>query len=166
MKPTMSFMEAVKTCFSKYATFTGRARRSEFWWFYLAVSIPYWILGIILNFTVTAKATVEAQAFDGEGNFSELAAQSEMYANINLVLLILFAVWGLATLIPILAAMTRRLHDTGKSGKLLFLILLCGVGGLIPLILCIPDGNPAPNQYGPSPKYDDAPVGPAAPPAV
>ena len=160
----MSFMEAVKTCFSKYATFSGRARRSEFWWFYLAVCIPNWILGGILNFTVSAKAAFEAQAFDGGGNFSELTDKSAMYENINLVLMILIAAWGLATIIPILSAMTRRLHDTGKSGKLLFLILLCGIGGLVPLILCIADGKPEPNQYGPSPKYGNAaPQAPAGP---
>ena len=40
MKPQMNFVEAVKTCLSKYATFNGRARRSEFWWFYLLTWIP------------------------------------------------------------------------------------------------------------------------------
>ena len=49
MKPTLNFFEAIKVCFSKYATFSGRARRSEFWWFYL--------LGVILNmaFSVLVK---------------------------------------------------------------------------------------------------------------
>ena len=68
--------------------------------------------------------------------------------------------------LPLICAQIRRLHDVGKSGHFMWLYLLCGVGGLIPLILCIADGKPEPNQYGPSPKYDDAPVGPAAPPAV
>ena len=35
VKPQMGFVEAIKTCFQKYANFKGRARRSEFWWFYL-----------------------------------------------------------------------------------------------------------------------------------
>ena len=38
--PSMSFGEALKTCFKKYANFSGRARRSEFWWF----SVLGWIL--------------------------------------------------------------------------------------------------------------------------
>jgi len=52
----MDFGTSLKTCFSKYATFEGRARRSEFWWFYLAAFIgsfiPYlgviWSLGVII----------------------------------------------------------------------------------------------------------------------
>ena len=40
--PSMSFGEALKTCFKKYATFSGRARRSEFWWF----SVLNWLLSI------------------------------------------------------------------------------------------------------------------------
>ncbi|MBR2249469.1 MAG: DUF805 domain-containing protein [Prevotella sp.] len=43
--PMMKFGDAVKVCFSKYANFNGRARRSEFWWFYLCLSIVNWILG-------------------------------------------------------------------------------------------------------------------------
>jgi uncharacterized membrane protein YhaH (DUF805 family) len=39
----MGFLEAIKTCFSKYATFSGRARRSEFWWFVLLNFILGWI---------------------------------------------------------------------------------------------------------------------------
>jgi len=155
---SMSFMEAVKTCFSKYATFTGRARRSEFWWFYLAVGIPSWILSAILQYTSAAKQAIVDEAmqklFSG-GDVSALEAQEATYANINLILIILIVVWGLATLIPMLAAMVRRLHDTGKSGHMLWLILVCGIGGLIPLIMCIPDGQPGPNQYGESPKFKE-----------
>ncbi len=154
----MSFVEAVKTCFSKYATFSGRARRSEFWWFYLALCIPNWIIGSILKFTYAAKQEITNEAmtkiFSGE-DVSALAAQEETYAHINLILLILMAVWALATLIPMLAAMVRRLHDTGKSGHLLWLFLVCGIGGLIPLIMCIFDGQPGSNQYGESPKYKE-----------
>ncbi len=155
---SMSFMEAVKTCFSKYATFTGRARRSEFWWFYLAVGIPSWILSAILQYTSAAKQAIVDEAMQKlltGGDVSALEAQEATYANINLILIILMVVWGLATLIPMLAAMVRRLHDTGKSGHMLWLILVCFIGGLIPLIMCIPDGQPGPNQYGESPKFKE-----------
>lgn len=43
----MSFMEAVKTCLSKYVTFSGRASRSEFWWFYLFTIIVSVVAGIL-----------------------------------------------------------------------------------------------------------------------
>ena len=42
----MDMIESVKTCFKKYATFSGRATRSEFWFFYLA----YWIVTLVLVF--------------------------------------------------------------------------------------------------------------------
>ncbi len=41
----MTFVESVKTCLSKYATFSGRATRSEYWWFYLATFIVGLVLG-------------------------------------------------------------------------------------------------------------------------
>ena len=59
----------------------------------------------------------------------------------------------IALFIPQLSATARRLHDVGKSGHLQWLYLLCGIGGPICLILCIPDGKPEPNKYGESPKY-------------
>ncbi|RPE66280.1 uncharacterized membrane protein YhaH (DUF805 family) [Pacificibacter maritimus] len=46
----MDFQTAVKTCFQKYATFTGRARRSEFWWFVLAITIASVLISAISDF--------------------------------------------------------------------------------------------------------------------
>ncbi len=43
----MKFQEAVKTCFTKYVDFKGRARRSEYWWFYLFVIVLQIILRLI-----------------------------------------------------------------------------------------------------------------------
>ena len=152
----MKFGDAVKVCFSKYANFNGRARRSEFWWFYLCLSIVNWILGGVLQYFATAKSALVNEAmsaaFSG-GDVSALAAQEKTYATINLVLMIIMAVWSLATLIPMLAATTRRLHDVGKSGHLQWLYLLCGIGIPVVLILCAFDGKPEANQYGESPKY-------------
>ena len=128
MKPTLNFLEAIKVCFSKYATFSGRARRSEFWWFYL--------LGVILNMVFSRLLALAA------------TADAIFYISCAIILCVI----GLILFIPMLAAWVRRLHDVGKSGHLLWLILLCGVGGLIPLIMCISDGQPGENQYGPNPK--------------
>lgn len=155
--PMMGFVEAVKKCFANYANFNGRARRSEFWWFYLAVGVVNGILGWILQIFAAKKAALLSEAmnaaFSGAENYQELAAQHDSYGTINLIIMIIMGVWALATLLPFLAAQARRLHDIGKSGHLLWLWLLCGIGGLIPLIMCIADGKPEPNQYGESPKY-------------
>ena len=128
MKPTLNFLEAIKVCFSKYATFSGRARRSEFWWFYL--------LGVILNMVFSRLLALAA------------TADAIFYISCAIILCVI----GLILFIPMLAAWVRRLHDVGKSGHLLWLILLCGIGGLVPLIMCISDGQPGENQYGPNPK--------------
>lgn len=124
MKPTLSFTEAISTCFNKYADFNGRARRSEFWWFYLLGSIPGWI-----NYAIQLSAP-------------------------SIAISIIFGIIGLALLIPYLAVWVRRLHDTGRSGHWLWFILLCGIGILVPLIMCIFDGQPGANQYGSNPKED------------
>lgn len=166
---TLSFVEAIKACFSKFATFKGRARRSEFWWFYLAIYAVNAILGVILNYFATAKSALVEEGFSNLSNLSELdklAEQESTYANINLIIMILMGIWFLVTLIPFLAAHVRRLHDVGKSGHMMWLYLLCGVGGLIPLIMCIADGKPEPNQYGPSPKFAATPVEPQTPPTI
>ena len=86
-KPMLGFMEAVKICFNKFFDFTGRARRSEYWWFclfQLLVSIPCSILDELLDFTV---------GFSG--------------VNVIACLVLLF---------PALSVSWRRLHDTGRSG--------------------------------------------------
>ena len=82
----MNFAESISFCFSNYANFNGRGRRSEFWWFYLFT----WILalgGSVLDFTTTGY---------GYGVTYWIAA--------------------LATFIPVIAAGARRLHDVNKSG--------------------------------------------------
>ena len=129
MKPTLNFVEAIKACFNKYATFSGRARRSEFWWFYLLQCILGWVYTGIMQ----ARGGVIESAVD-------------------YVFLAIYLICYIALLIPGLAVWCRRLHDVGKSGKNLLWILACGIGGLIPLIMAIPDGNKGANQYGEDPK--------------
>lgn len=160
VKPTMGFVEAIKICFQKYANFKGRARRSEFWWFYLCCSIVNCIFYFPFN-ALMAKKTALIQegtniALSG-GDLSAIEAQDP-----TSTIILVCVIWGIIALllfIPQLAAMVRRLHDTGKSGNLCWLFLLCGIGGIVPLVMCIPDGQPQPNQYGESPKYV-APAGP------
>lgn len=90
--PMMKIGDAVKVCFSKYANFNGRARRSEFWWFYLCISIVNWILGVVLQYFMAAKSALVNEAmsaaFSG-GDVSAIAAQESTYATINLVLMII-----------------------------------------------------------------------------
>lgn len=103
----MSFGDAVVTVFRKYAEFTGRATRSEFWWWALFSTIVSSALGA-LNL-----ATPEGVIALG----SSLAG-----------------VWGIAVLVPSLAVAVRRLRDAGRAWTDLFWILL-PIVGLIMLII-------------------------------
>lgn len=155
-KPQLSFIEAIKVCFAKYANFKGRGRRSEFWWFYLFGMIVNWILLLPVYFLNAKKqamiADAEASILSG-GNVDMAALEANDPTSTIIFLLIVAGIVMLILLLPTLAAWVRRLHDVGKSGHMLWLFLLCGVGGLIPLLMCIPDGKPEPNKYGESPKY-------------
>ena len=154
--PQLGFMDAVKKCFKNYANFNGRARRSEFWWFWLACYIIQFIFMIPLKIFTGMTESYRAEAFSSGTTLSqlgELADKESFSTTMTLIFGIIFAIVMLALLIPQLSAMCRRLHDVGKSGHMMWLFLVCGIGGLVPLILCIPEGKPEPNQYGESPKF-------------
>ena len=161
--PSMSIVESIKTCYAKYLNAKGRARRSEFWWFYLVASIVNWVAMFIVRSAHTAAAEKFASqvTFD---NMDEMMSKAESLDSQFLVYyIIVMIVLFFAVSLPLICAQIRRLHDVGKSGHFMWLYLLCGVGGLIPLILCISDGKPEQNQYGPSPKFGNAEAAPAAP---
>jgi uncharacterized membrane protein YhaH (DUF805 family) len=116
----MSFADAIRTCLmTKYADFSGRARRSEYWYFSLfsiLVSIPTSLIAGAIHLSIIS-----------------------------------FLV-SLALLVPGLAVGVRRLHDTGRSGWWLLLILIPLVGAIVLLVFFVMDTSPAGDQYGPSPK--------------
>lgn len=127
----MSFAEAVKTVFSKYATFSGRARRSEYWWWWLFVAVVAIILSLIDNAIGLHISDAKIMGLQVTG--------------------LLTLIFGLVTLIPGIAVTFRRLHDTGRSGWWWLLSLLCGIGAIIVFIMCLMDSGPD-NEYGPNPK--------------
>lgn len=102
-QPQMSFWTAVKTCFKKYFDFTGRARRSEYWWFvfFAFIIMVVWMFLCGFGFTVIAASG----SFGFEAFFS-------IFGVFCIVLLLPY----LFLFFPMYAAMTRRLHDTGRSG--------------------------------------------------
>lgn len=117
----MKFTESVKTVYSKYATFSGRATRSEYWWFVL-----FWY-AIILCAVLLGVAT-----------------------GIEKLTLALIGIFGAISFIPIVALRVRRLHDIGKSGWWIFLGLVPYIGGFI-LFLFSVIGSDGENEYGPDP---------------
>lgn len=119
----MSFMTAVQTVLSKYATFNGRARRSEYWWFVL-----FYLLVAVVATVIDSAAGLPQTA--GYGPVTMLAT--------------------LALLLPSLAVTARRLHDTSRSGWWMLLSLI-PFGGLVVLFFALQDSH-GPNAWGQSPK--------------
>ena len=109
----------------KYADFSGRAPRAEYWWFYLLVIVIYFV-GMILDSMIGSNF-----GGSGYGMFTALAA--------------------VALLIPSLAAGARRLHDTDRSGWWLLIALIPLIGAIILLVFLVTQGTQGPNSYGEDP---------------
>lgn len=119
----MGFMESIKTVFSKYAVFKGRARRSEYWWF------------VLFCFIVTAILSAIGSYIFGDGDNYLVTA------------------FDVAVFLPSLGVGMRRMHDIGKSGWWILIGLIPIVGLIIMIVWCARDGEPGSNQYGVNPKY-------------
>lgn len=157
----------------RYAEFSGRSRRMEYWMFFLfqiLLGVAFWVL----------LAIVGGGALMSGGDPTALAAAGG-------AVMIIFALYGLvslALLIPSLAVTVRRLHDTNRSGKWLlalvggYVLMLVGtmmaagspdnpgLGGIIAMVAGIAvlilalvllvfmflEGTRGPNNYGPDPK--------------
>jgi uncharacterized membrane protein YhaH (DUF805 family) len=121
------FLDCVK---NKYIDFKGRARRSEYWYFFLGYIIVIAIAAILDNILGT---TIKA----GE---------------ISLPYGYIYMIAAFALILPSLSAVVRRLHDVGKSGWFYFIILIPLVGAIWILVLMCTDSVPGPNKWGPNPK--------------
>ena len=142
-------MEWMLLPFRRYAQFTGRSRRKEYWMFFLLNMIILFMLGI-LALVVGAPLAAFDDPTQAAGLFS---------SGVMIVVGLLLLVWILAIIIPSIAVTVRRFHDRNMSGwwYLGFIVL-----GLIPVvgfiasiaqlvIMALP-GTPGPNRYGPDPK--------------
>ena len=122
-----------KVVFENYANFKGRARRSEYWYFTLVqfiLLISFIIIGAILG-----------SLFDN--------ALGGLFVGY-----MVFCFYSLATVLPTLGVVVRRLHDVGKSGWFYFISLIPVIGAIWLLILLCTEGNSGENDYGPDPKND------------
>lgn len=123
-----SIGQAVSRFFQKYATFSGRASRSEFWWWFL------------VNFLITAALSGINVATAGVATAADPTAGLGPFYWILLV-------FGLATLIPNLAVGARRLHDTNRSGWWQLIGLVPLIGYIVLVVFWASGPNPAGARY-------------------
>ena len=121
----MSFGAAIASFFSKYATFSGRARRSEFWFAVLFTTLVSVAIGTIWPGTTLVVNDMSIQ-------------QSSVPSNL----------WQLAILVPSLALSWRRLHDVGRRGTYYLFILIPIVGWIMLFIQFVKDSQPGSNAFG------------------
>ena len=118
----------IKAITQNYANFSGRARRAEYWWFAIFMTIA--ICGLAFAGALTSDST---------------GTPSPVFS-------IILVIIALGLILPGLGVQVRRLHDIGKSGWFWFVTVIPVVGFLILLIWACEDSQPGDNQYGPNPK--------------
>lgn len=120
----MTFMQAVSVCFSKYVTFSGRARRAEYWWWSLFVIIASIALGIV-------DGAIFGMSMENVGPLG--------------------ALFSLGTLLPGIAVSVRRLHDLDRTGWWLLIAFLPIIGWIVLLVFFVTKGTSGANRFGPDP---------------
>jgi len=118
----------------RYADFSGRSRRKEYWLFNLGVVLAYTALLMV--------------------SFASTRQNGEPGAVSALVALLFVGIW-LALIIPSLAVLVRRLHDQERSGWLVLLAFVPLIGGLVLLVFTLLPGTAGENRYGADPRGDD-----------
>ncbi|WP_427007371.1 DUF805 domain-containing protein [Pseudarthrobacter sp. H2] len=126
--------EAAKRFFKKYATFTGRASRSEYWWWMLISVVVSIVLNIIMSVTGGAGATAGTGGSTAPGPGAVVG-------------IILIVIWGLAVIVPSLALTVRRLHDANFSGWMILIGLVPFVGSLAVLIFALLPSKPEGQRF-------------------
>ena len=138
----MDFLTSIKTCIlEKPFTYSGRASRSEYWWFFFAY-------GVVQSFFQLMQYALMYQAY--ESGYPLSFINNPAYTALSIMAGIVF----LGLLLPSLAVTVRRFHDIGKSGWNILWILLPIVGVILVLVWMCQDSDVVTNKYGISPKYN------------
>ena len=132
----VSFVEAIKRAFSKYCVFTGRASRSEYWWFTLFVAV----VSIILCIPMTIESVTMMQQAMSTGAVPAKPTPG--------IMTYVYYLWTLVVFLPSLSLMFRRLHDTGRSGWNCLWDFLPIAGQIVLIVLCCQPSQPMDNKYG------------------
>ncbi len=130
----MTLPEAMSSVYANYATGSGRAGRSEYWWYYLVNVIVYMVLwGVAVALSTTMS-------------------QSTQDSVIPLGWAVIVLLWCLFNVTPTITVTVRRLHDVGMSGWYYFLQLIPSVGSLVLFVITLLPGKQGSNMYGRDPR--------------
>jgi uncharacterized membrane protein YhaH (DUF805 family) len=128
----MNFQTAVRTVLlEKYATFSGRARRAELWWF------------VLFNLVVSLILSIIDRTIFG------VSMETGMTNSV------LGVIYSLAVLLPSITVSARRLHDIGRSGWWLLIAFIPLIGALILIYWYIQPSQDGSNEHGPNPITGD-----------
>jgi uncharacterized membrane protein YhaH (DUF805 family) len=127
----MNFGTALRSFWSNYTNFKGRARRSE-----------YWLIQLFLVLSNLAVAAIDLALMNGDVD--------RFIANGGGGIVGL--IWILATIVPAIAVLIRRLHDTNRSGWWALIGLVPLAGAIVLLVFTVEDSGKGANKFGPSPK--------------
>jgi uncharacterized membrane protein YhaH (DUF805 family) len=130
-------MEWMLLPYRRYADFSGRSRRKEYWLFAL-----FQFIVSIAIFGIMVAGRLPVDQATGQTDFGPTFSAG----------IVLFAIFSLGSFMPALAVAVRRFHDQDKSGWMLLLYLIPYVGPVIVLVLLCIDGTSGPNRFGPDPK--------------
>ena len=129
----MSFIDSIKCCFSNYLTFSGRASRSEYWWFTLFFIVGVIIL-TILDISMFGTTIYSQDGIRGQTNFAPFTSA-----------------FSLLIFLPSISVLVRRLHDTDRTGWWYWIILIPVVGIILMLVWLASRGTRGDNRYGSDP---------------
>jgi uncharacterized membrane protein YhaH (DUF805 family) len=133
----MGFVEAVRSVYRNFFNFQGRARRSEYWWFFLFNILA----GIVIGIVEVALGLGAGTMSSGPGEVSMNFAGGP-----------LSIIWSLVNIIPGIAVGIRRLHDTDRSGWWTFIALIPLIGFILLIVWYASNGTAGSNRFGNDPK--------------
>lgn len=127
----MNFIDAVKSAYSNFANFSGRAQRSAYWWFTLFNFIVFIVLAL-------AEGGGSFNSGDGSVQFVVVGG-------------LFSGIWSLVNFIPGLSLSVRRMHDLDKSGWWLLILLVPLIGAIVVLVWFCARGTIGANRFGSDP---------------
>ncbi|MDG3041108.1 DUF805 domain-containing protein [Roseicyclus marinus] len=133
----MGPFKAIATCYAKSLTFSGRARRSEYWWFALFLLLA----GMAIHVGATAWALHDPALVAAFQDPARIEIWAKRQDNLWLMLIGGLVAYLLLFCLPQLSVTVRRLHDTNRSGWFIFMPTLVGLGSIIATVVIAMGGG-------------------------